>query len=517
VNNYTTEKKHNLAKDASKAFLWNHGLYVINSVLLGITTYILARFLEPAGYGVFAAIMAFGSVLALIVSFGFEGALNIHLPRLRSNKPALRFLVRQMFIRRLIIIAVLFLFLLLMALSFEDLWLPNSIKKLHNYLYLAVICGLISLISGLVTRVLITLFRIKYFAGIRITYITLNLILYFIILKNGFGIKEILWITVVTSLIAVILYVYACRDLLFGPTNKFSLNRIHRLGFTIWSSDLLGYLLGKNLDIIIMSLYGVSAKHIGFYQITFLLVAYTRMIVTKGMTGVLQSAFSSAYKEGGLESLKKWWMITMKFQILAVSPGVLFLVLFSRQIFESFLPQYREATLLMQTYGSLAFIITILGGGTHITAFYAAGKEKIVLFTRILAGILNLILDIILIYSFGVLGALIATGISVIVVCSLELYLVYFHLGTNYPTAFLIKSFICLSLAGFVASRFSGSNILNLVMYGFIYFFVYLISAWLIKPLDKEDIIRISAVNSRLSLFLTPFSAKSKMVSTESL
>ena len=319
------------------------------------------------------------------------------------------------------------------------------------------------------------LFRIKYFAGIRITYITLNLILYFFYLINGFGIREILWITIVTSLIAVILYVYACRDLLFGPTNKFSLTKIHKLGFTIWSSDLLGYFLGKNLDIIIMSLYGVSAAHIGFYQITFLLVAYTRMVVTKGMTGVLQSAFSSAYKEGGLESLRKWWMITMKFQILAVSPGVLFLVLFSRQIFESFLPQYRDATLLMHTYGSLAFIITVLGGGTHITAFYAIGKEKIVLFTRILAGILNLILDIILIYFFGVLGALIATGISVIVVCWLELYFIYFHLGTKYPTAFLIKSLICLSLAGFIASRFSGLSILNLVMYVFILFFVYLI------------------------------------------
>ena len=262
-----------------------------------------------------------------------------------------------------------------------------------------------------------------------------------------------------------------------------------------------------------MSFYGISAIHIGFYQIAFILVAYARMTVTKGMTGVLQSAFSSAYKNGGFESLGKWWMITMKFQILVVSPGVLFLALFSRQIFESILPKYCDATLLMHTYGSLAFIITVLGGGAHITAFYAIGQEKIVLFTRILAGILNLILDIILIYYFGVLGAIIATGISGIVVGSLELYLIYFHVRTKYPTVFLLKCLICLSIAGFVASRFPGSGILNLVLYGFLYFFVYLISAWLIKPLDKEDIIRISAVNSRLSRFLIPFSAKSKMVS----
>lgn len=506
----------NLNKTASIAFLWNQGQYIISTVILGFTTYILAQYLAPHYYGVYTAVMAFGSLATLFVSFGFEGALNVHLPRLAHNMPKLRYLFRQMLIRRLLVIIVFSLLICGLIFLFQNKWLPNNIKKIDSYLHLAVICGLISLISGLITHSLITLFRVKYFAGVRVLFLMGSFILYFYLLKNGFGIKEILWATIVTSSIATLLYIFVCRDLLTGSAKKISLRKIHKFGLTVWTNDLLSYLLGKNLDIIIMSFYGISAVHIGFYQIAFILVAYARMVVTKGMAGVLQSAFSSAFKQGGFENLRKWWMVTMKFQILVVSPGVLFLVLFSRQILESILPQYLDATLLMHTYGSLAFIITVLGGGTHITAFYAIGKEKIVLFTRILAGILNLTLDIILIYFFGVLGALIATGISGIVVCCLEMYLIYFHLRIKYPITFLIKSFICLSLAGFVASRLPGSGIPNLVVCGFSYFFVYLISAWLIKPLDEEDIIRISAVNLRLSRLLIQFSKNSKMMSIES-
>jgi O-antigen/teichoic acid export membrane protein len=239
------------------------------------------------------------------------------------------------------------------------------------------------------------------------------------------------------------------------------------------------------------------------------------MIVTKGMTGVLQSAFSSAYNKGGLKSLGKWWMITMKFQILVVTPAVFFLVLFAGQILEAILPKYTEATLLLQTFGTFALVSTILGGGTHVTAFYAIGKEKIVLYTRILAGIINLILDVILIYNFGVLGAIIATGISGIVIGCLELGLIYSSLRISYPGIFMLKCFICLAIAGLTASQMSGSGILLLIHCGFLYLISFLFSAWLIKPLKEKDISYLSSVNQRLGNLLTPFSVKSKLLSVK--
>jgi len=461
--------------------------------------------------------MAFGSLAALFVSFGFEGALNVHLPRLSDNIPKLRYLFKQMLIMRVIVIIVFFLLIWVLISLFQDLWLPISIRKLDSYLYLAFISGFISLISGLITRTLVTLFRVKYLSVIRIIYLTATLIIYFYLLTNGYRIKEILWAAIITSFLAVILYIFACRDLLAGTTKKFALKKIYKFGFIIWTNDLLGYLLGKDLDIVIMTFYGVSTSHIGFYQITFILIAYARMIITKGMTGVLQSAFSSAFHNGGVKSLGNWWKMTMKFQILVVAPGVLFIILFARQLFESLLPNYIDATILLQTFGSFALVISFFGGGTNVTVFYAMGKEKIVLSTRTLTGVMNLILDIILIYYFGVMGAIIATGAAGTVVGCLELSLVFTNLRTKYPAIFLLKCLICLILAGFVASSLKGSGIPMLVFCGIFYYLTYLGSAWLVKPFDREDIISLSTVNSRLGRYLVPFSTNSRKVSIESL
>jgi Na+-driven multidrug efflux pump len=130
---------------------------------------------------------------------------------------------------------------------------------------------------------------------------------------------------------------------------------------------------------------------------------------------------------------------------------------------------------------------------------------------------LNLILDIILIYYFGVLGAIIATGSAGIITGCLELYLIFTKLQTQYPTLFLFKCFICHGLAGIVAISLKGSGILMLILCGCLYYSAYLISAWLIKPFDKQDLIRIGVVSSRLSQYLAPFSTNSKMISIENL
>jgi O-antigen/teichoic acid export membrane protein len=431
--------------------------------------------------------------------------------------PELRYLFKQMLIRRLLIIAAFFLIILFLVPIFKDLWLPAGLKKLSNYLHLAAICGFISLISGLITRTLITLFRVKYFAVIRIVYLTLTLIIYLYLLMNNYRIKEILWATIITSFSAAVLYLFVCLDLLKGKTKKHSLKTIYKLGITIWTNDLLGYLLGKDLDIIIMTFYGVATSHIGLYQIAFTLIAYARMIITKGMTGILQSAFSSAFHSGGMRSLRNWWKMTMKFQIMAVAPGILFLILFAHQLFETLLPKYIGATVLLQTFGSFALATTFCGGGTHITAFYAIGKERIVLYTRILAGLINLLLDIFLIYYFGALGAIIATGISGLSIGLLELSLAFFNLRTNYPAIFLLKCLICLGFAGFIAFLTADSGIISLTYCGFIYFSVYSVSAWLVKPFKEDDIIRLSAVSLKLSRFLALFSTKSKVISAENL
>ena len=287
-------ERHNLVRTASVAFLWNHGLFVVNSVIAGLTTYVLARFLKPQDFGIYTSTMAFASLAALLISFGYEGALNVYFPRMRDCTPKLRYLFRQMLWRRFIIVVALFCVLGTYVYFNGGIWLPESLKPISRYLHLAFACGFLTLISGLLTRALITLFRVKPLAVIRVAILSCSLAVYSFLLIRGFGITAILCATIAASGATILLYIFICRDLLIGRAKKVDTNEVYSFGRTTWITDLLGYLLGKNIDIIVMTLYGVSLVHVGFYHIAFSLVAYARMIVNKGMTGVLQSAFSSA-------------------------------------------------------------------------------------------------------------------------------------------------------------------------------------------------------------------------------
>ncbi|MGD2269335.1 MAG: oligosaccharide flippase family protein [Desulfobacterales bacterium] len=508
-------QKLNLAQSASRAFLWNQGLFIANSMLMALTTYILARFLEPENYGIYTAAMAFGSLAALLVAFGYEDALNVYLPRYRLQISKLRYLFSQLLKRRIITVLVLCLVMVTSAAAFGNAWLPENLRRIGKYLDLAVLCGGIALVSGLSMRALITLFRVKALAGIRLMFLTATLGVYTILLVKGYGIRAILWTTILTSTMAMSLYIIACRDLIWGPSENFPVAGIYRFGRTAWVSQLIGYLLGKNIDVIIMTFYGVGAAFIGFYHIAFNLIAYARMLVTKGMTGVLQSAFSSAYQQGGAESLGRWWQLSMKFQILVVSPGVLFLVLFSQEILETVLPGYSHAANFVRLHGIFALAITMLGSGTHITALYAIGNEKIVLVTRVISGLLNLLLDLILIYFWGALGAIIATGVSGLVAGCFELKIIKSKIGIHYPLIFFVKCAFCLLCAGVFASLLAGNGIMRIIFCGLSFFSGYLVAAFLIRPLEGDDVIGLSSVSPKLGRSLSCFSKRAYSKNSE--
>lgn len=499
------KKDQDLVKTALYAFIWNHGLFLVSAVILGVTSWVLAKFLGPTGYGVYTGIMAFTSLAILLVSFGYEGALNVYLPRLSEERAKVRYVFRQMFLRRLGLVTALCALVFAVSVGLGYNWIPQ-LRQIGPFLPLAIACGGVSLLNGLLERVLITEFRVRQLAAVRMSTLTAALLAYLLLLLRGYGIRAVLWVLLATSALALFLVAFACRDLLIGQGNKFPMRHIYSFGRTAWASDLLGYVLGNNMDIVLMMFYGVHASHIAFYQIAFILVRYARTATSHGMAGVVQSAFSSAYNQGGEESLARWWRMVMKFNILVCAPPVLFLVLFARQLFQALLPQYVDAAILLQVYGYITIAGIMLGGGTHATSFYAIGKERIVFWIRLASGILNLLLDLVLIYLWGALGAILATGASGLVMCGIELGVVRHKIQVVYPLIFFLKCCACLGVAGIAAVLVPLSGIVGILASGIVFVTGYIGMARLMRPLETDDVKRFGGVNRRLGVLLSLFS-----------
>jgi len=489
----------------SRAFFWNHGVFLADTLFLLLSTCVLARFLEPDGYGIYTATMAFASLAEVLLAFGYGGALSVYLPRLKDEWPKARYLVRQMFQRRLtyVVIAGGVVTLVGPALAQSGL---STFQKIQPLLPLAVGCACLSLLNGFLIRVLVTLFRVHDIAAIQIARSAVALLAFYFLLQWGYGIEAVLWITLLTYMVTFIFYVFRCRDLLFGQRERFPSKGVYRFGLNVWAPTLIGFVLGKNIDIILLTFYGVPAREIALYQVTFALLAYGTAALTKGLTGVLQTAFATAYHGGGVESLKRWWEISMKFLMVAGVPVILLLVLLAEPILATVLPNYVEAAPFIHIYGVLCLAALLLGGSAHVTAFYAMEDEKVIVWTRLTGGVLNLFLDVLLIYYFGTLGVLVATGVSALVVVLLEFKLLKTKIGVVFPWAFDLKLCLCLLPSGLVSMSIAGSGLLRLLCSSAIFLLGCLLTAYFVKPIGEEEVSYVRKLSHRWAGWLSLFS-----------
>jgi O-antigen/teichoic acid export membrane protein len=494
----------NLPRSAVKAFLWNHGMFMAETVVSFLTTWVLARYLAPEKYGIYSSLMAFAMLGLAFISFGYENSINVYIPRLERSPDKIRFLMVRMILYRALAAGVLSAAVFLLS-ALKISHLVPQVAKIEEYLVLAVVYSGFNLLSGLLVRALQTIFKIKSMTIIRTALHIGNLAAFWILLVNGRSITEILIVSVLTSAVFTAILVYQTRDMLFGHCEKFNTREMFRFGYTTWLSKIFSEVLGKNSDIAILLFYNVASASIGFYNMAFSLVGYARIIATKGMTGIILSAFSGAYAQGGKQSAARWWNIVLKYQIFVCTPGIVFITCFSTALFSAFLPAYTAVTPMIMTYGSLVLIATFAGGSVNTTVFSALGRVRLIFIYTCIGGIINIALDLILIYFWGALGALIATSFSAIITSIISLTYIFRQIPAVYPFRFCVLIVLSLGIASCAAFFIPGNGPVSFCLKLVLFCSAYLLSAFLLKPLDYTDIEKITSASRKLGDVLKYF------------
>jgi len=106
--------------------------------------------------------------------------------------------------------------------------------------------------------------------------------------------------------------------------------------------------------------------------------------------------------------------------------------------------------------------------------------QKQVMYATIFSGIVNLLLDLVLIPFWGAWGAVLATGFSSLAVSLYLLYIASQRVTLRYPWRFMLKMIASL-LAGWLVSSFIiQADLWKLMLGGFIFFgiFLWLLHLW---------------------------------------
>jgi len=145
--------------------------------------------------------------------------------------------------------------------------------------------------------------------------------------------------------------------------------------------------------------------------------------------------------------------------------------------------------------GSLSLIIIAIGVFLNISVglvdqiLILYKRTQVILYSNIIIAILNLILNYILILQYNIVGAAIASAISLVLQKLIFLYFSRKHVSFSYQYSSLVKSFIAagisLSLCIFIYRLIP--NIPGALLSLFIYGGLYLILIFMFKVFDKKD------------------------------
>ncbi len=454
-----------LLKRTPSNYLLNqvYGLWVFASLF--ILTLIMTRKVSVAQYGVYAIASAAFNTIAYIIAFGLEDATTTFVPRVLAEhgRAAAALLVRRLLALRLVILIVTVSLMLftLPVLSILIAAIPVSGSAgIASGLRSPGLLGHITPIAFWVLGNGITSLFIAIYASemrMRIVFIfgsvaqVLLLGLSFITLQLGWGIDSVLWLQAICSLLTAGVFVIWQTPLLLtrGATYKQSMQPVLRVGISAWLTNLVSGALLKQVSIILLVYFAVSVAQIAYFNLSFQLADAASLLLVSGFGAVGGSALAAAFVGKNHERLARTWQTLIKIETLLSAPVLVF-CLFNAQAIVHLLygSKYDQVGSLLAIFLFFNIIVRVLGTTIYQSTLYVIGKPRLVVLGQFIGLIFAIMLGIVFIPHWGPAGALIADGISKIIMGCLLLVFLWRDLPEKYPLGFTLRMLLAIDNSG---------------------------------------------------------------------
>jgi len=456
------------------------GLVSIFSVAL------LSRFLDIADYGLYRQWIVVTSFFTSVLSFGFPAAITYFLPRVKTQKEETLWLTNIIF--SIATISVVFVLSTpLVGYAVASLFSNDTLFK-YNYLLT------LSVAISLLIQIFPNLFIVKKNTRAILLFAIAPNVIWFLILIFLVILKVSLEAYVFALLIKPVL------DLFIGCLYS---GRIFRFQEIDWKfvKDIMKFSLPLGLSAIVGTIMLYTDKFVvgsmltpkefavfvnGAYEIPFI------GLITASLFTVLTPRLTKAFFEERFETVRMDWMKAGKTLIpIMISISCVIVFFAEPVVLALYSEKYLEAVPLFMVYQSMG-VIRIY---SYSSLFVASGKTKLYLLNVILSASLNLLLDIIMVRSFGAIGAALATVISTFVLMALQIFQVKnITKSRKFSDTFPFNSFfgsICLSsiIVGcvFLIARFVSGNLIVQFCFAFI---AFLCSFYVLSKIVSNDIMK---------------------------
>jgi O-antigen/teichoic acid export membrane protein len=479
------------------ALLWPIPLILIPYILskIGVTN-----------YGIWAVFLAIISLTALS-DMGLAGTLTKHVAEYyaRKDTPALNRLVDTglmlyMLIAALLVGALCLASGLLIPLFFHEPLIPRPQLQVLWYLFSGIVAvntlaiPFYSIVNGLQ--------RMDLSNILTSVSVLARALLTVVLLWRGQGLEGLVLANLLAPLLTLLCYIWVVHRLVpelnLNPlrSEPREIKHIFSFGLQVYLTQI-ATTVHMQIDKLYLALFtGLAAA--GFYNIASDTAWKIRTIPEMLLSPVMAAA-SELDANGAQEKLRELYFRCHKYVALCGLPAVVFVVTFSRPLVQLWLgPKLAVVAFPLAVLAAIDFFNLTCGPGYLI--FIGRGVLRPGIYSAFVGVLLNLLLSLVLIYYFGLSGAVWGTTIAVFVGTAYFVYL--FHHQTGYPLLGTIqraylKPFLCsvasagvlLAVGGHLAGGWPGV-FLKATLFGML----YILGVTLTRFFDQFDLAKAESV-----------------------
>jgi O-antigen/teichoic acid export membrane protein len=442
---------------------------IVVQVLLFAISILLTRYLGKKNLGDYASLLVIPVFIRLLNSFGLETLINAKLPALNvrnSSGTEGRYLVGRLLAFRFIT-TVVFCFLIYFCLPYY-LHLINR-PEFIQFRWALIFYFVAITFDSILSTIFMTLLRYKVLVKIEILGALLNLALLIIFINLDYGIFGILYAYTYSLFVTSFLYIIISRNQYLGLTEVPKCNDMKQLAWVSYGITFLSFGLMAQSDVVMMNFFEVKGEDIGLYYLSTGLTG-TMVFLLAGVAPMALSLFSEIFEKEGIKGLAGLYCKIAGLSSYLTIPIYVFCI-FNADILISFIygSSFKDASLALIIFAAFSGIQTALGNNFSISILYVIHKRGKAIQTTVEGSILNIGLNLVLIPALGMLGAITATGITMVYMILRQLKII----STEMPIASVFPIIGRCFLYCLFASIFpliltwihSGHLIINLILY----------------------------------------------------
>lgn len=463
-------------------------------------TIFISRELGPSDYGIYTLIVSIIGLAILLTSFGFGEVLGKNIPLFITKNEEHK--VIHLF-KYLLSLRFVFLILFGLIIYFMREWISEFLNSpdIKKYLILVSVFMVIQGVSELFTAFYTALLKLKVVSFVKVTIQVICLFLTFVFFKIlGASIFSVFYALIISFIFGLFIYFIPVGSKFFPNTlnkkkidteNSFKI--LLNFGIYLWLINIFTIgLLGGHIDSLLISFFTKDTAQVGYYGISARILITLHILITAGWWSTLMPVLSEVKSKYGIYGMAGVWSAYSKLLVGIFIPALVFIIKFSNPIIVVlFGIKYMPAVILLKWYAVLTVFFMLFTAGLSAFTLCIAGKEKLVLFLRLIFGLINVILDIILIPIYGALGAVLATGISIAILGLVEMLFTIKHVQVSYPYIFVGKILpvviASIILTSALLEYLSVSMWLLLFLAGVVYCIFLIVGFVFVKPLTNKD------------------------------